>query len=187
MGQAFESLRNHISSARGTISVVSRVYFFGVGMGAAPPVPVARLGAMSQTGGGLYEIFGLIYANFGALGACGQPADVRFYSICRRCLWQSATYTIIIYMAVAAACFGIRCGLSCGAGCRRCHWPCGISALDRPPGITLGQARNARHLLLNIIVLTIIKLNGGGVKLITVVILYPNDTKVCHGVTLYFG
>ena len=105
MGQAFESLRNHISSARGTISVVSRVYFSGVGMGAAPPVPVARLGAMSQTGGGLYEIFGLIYANFGALGACGQPADVRFYSICRWCLWQSATYTIIIYMAVAARLF----------------------------------------------------------------------------------
>ena len=77
--------------------MVSRVYFSGVGMGAAPPVPVARLGAMSQTGGGLYEIFGLIYANFGALGACGQPADVRFYSICRWCLWQSATYTIIIY------------------------------------------------------------------------------------------
>ena len=70
MGQAFESLRNHISSARGTISVVSRVYFSGVGRGAALPVPVARLGAMSQTGGGLYEIFGLIYANFGAFGAC---------------------------------------------------------------------------------------------------------------------
>ena len=50
--------------------MVSRVSFPGVGRGAAPLVPVARLGAMSQTGGGLYEIFGLIYANFGALGAC---------------------------------------------------------------------------------------------------------------------
>ena len=105
MGQAFESLRNHISSSRGILSVVSRVSFAGVGKGAALPARVGRTGAMSQTGGGLCEIFGLIYANFGALSACGQPADVRFYSICRWCLWQSATYTIIIYMAVAARLF----------------------------------------------------------------------------------